>query len=272
MIFAGRRMESLVGLGEEANHAAHPGNSHHGGSHVTREIDTSLKELVPGRIWTKKYPIHYAGCDFFARTTLVRLQSGDLVVHSPGPFEAALRDELRPIGRVAHLVAPGSYHYFYVADWQRAYPESSVWICPGVERKCPQLEFDGLLSDHSPAAWHDELDQVLVRGNRFIWEVAFFDRRSKTLILTDLIENIGDQTEGSNWMLKLWWKVVFHMWNEPRPAPEYQMGWKDKAAAKRSLERILEWDFERVIIAHGDNLDRDAKQSVRAAWARPLGG
>ncbi|MBW2719758.1 MAG: hypothetical protein JRD94_14790, partial [Deltaproteobacteria bacterium] len=94
----------------------------------------------------------------------------------------------------------------------------------------------------------DQIDQVLVRGNRFMWEVAFFDRASKTLILTDLIENIGDQTEGTDWVLKLWWKAVMHMWDKPRPAPEYQMGWKDKAAAKRSLERILEWDFDRIVM------------------------
>jgi hypothetical protein len=67
-----------------------------------------------------------------------------------------------------------------------------------------------------------------------------------------------------------WWKAVMHMLNRPRPAPEYQMGWKDKAAAKRSLERILAWDFERVIIAHGENLESDAKQAMRAAWAKPL--
>ena len=144
------------------------------------------------------------------------------------------------------------------------------WICPGVERKCPDLEFDWFLSDHPPDAWAAELDQVLVRGNRFIWEVAFFDRASRTLILTDLIENIGDQTEGTDWVLKLWWKAVTHMWDKPRPAPEYQMGWKDKAAAKRSLERILEWDFERIVIAHGDNIEAGAKAVARQAWAKPL--
>jgi glyoxylase-like metal-dependent hydrolase (beta-lactamase superfamily II) len=233
-------------------------------------IDTSLLEYVPGRIWTKKYPIHYAGCDFFARTTLVRLRSGDVLVHSPCPIDATLVQQLEPIGRVAHIVAPGNYHYFHVADWQRAFPEAAVWICPGVERKRADLEFDWFLADRPPPVWEEELDQVLVRGNRIVWEVAFLDKPSKTLVLTDLVENMGDGTEGTNWVLRFWWKAVMNMWNRPKPAPEYQMGWKDKAAARRSLERILAWDFERVIIAHGENLERDAKEAVRAAWARPL--
>jgi hypothetical protein len=234
------------------------------------DLDARLTEYVPGRIWLKKYPVHYAGADFFARATFVRLNDGSLLVHSPSPIDDALVQQIETIGSVGHIVAPGSYHYFHVSAWQDAFPSATTWICPGVERKCSDLEFDWLLSDHSPSPWADQIDQVLVRGNRFIWEVAFFDRVSKTLILTDLIENIGDETEGTDWVLKLWWKTVMRMWNKPMPAPEYQMGWKDKAAAKRSLERILEWDFERIVIAHGDNIESDAKNLAREAWAKPL--
>jgi hypothetical protein len=49
-----------------------------------------------------------------------------------------------------------------------------------------------------------------------------------------------DRTPHANWQLKLWWKVVFHMWNNPKPAPEYQLGWRDKTAARQSLRDILE--------------------------------
>jgi hypothetical protein len=158
-------------------------------------LDTRLTEYVSGRIWLKKYPVHYAGADFFARATFVRLNDGSVLVHSPSPIDESLVEEIRGIGPLAHIVAPGSYHYFHVSKWQEAFPDATTWICPGVERKCPDLEFDWFLSDHSPDAWAAELDQVLVRGNLFIWEVAFFDRSSKTLILTKLIENIGDKIE-----------------------------------------------------------------------------
>ena len=48
------------------------------------------------------------------------------------------------------------------------------------------------------------------------------------------------------------------------------MGWSDKGAARASLERILAWDFERVVLAHGDCIDTDAKARLREAWANPL--
>jgi hypothetical protein len=191
------------------------------------------------------------------------LSSGDILVHSPCPVDDALTTQVRKIGPLSHIIAPGSYHYFHVSAWQDAFPDATTWICPGVERKSPDLDFDWLLSDHSPETWASEIDQVLVRGNRFIWEVAFLDKPSKTLVLTDLVENIGEQTQGTNWVLKLWWKVVMNMWDKPKPAPEYQMGWSHKASAKRSLERILEWDFERVVIAHGENLDSEPRRDCR---------
>jgi hypothetical protein len=60
------------------------------------------------------------------------------------------------------------------------------------------------------------------------------------------------------------------MWENPKPAPEYQLGWKDKKAARRSLMKILEWDFDRIIIAHGDLIEENARQVALNAWRRPL--
>ena len=92
----------------------------------------------------------------------------------------------------------------------------------------------------------------------------------KTLILTDLIENITDNTANSNWVLKLWCKAVFHMWNHPQAAPEYRMGWKDKAAARTCLLKILDWDFEKIILAHGDLVHSGGQAFARKAWQVPL--
>jgi hypothetical protein len=100
--------------------------------------------------------------------------------------------------------------------------------------------------------------------------VAFYHRSSRTLLLVDLIENFTDQTPNVNWLLKLWWKAVFRMWDNPKPAPEYQMGWQDKTAANRSLRKILEWDFDKIIISHGDLIEVNAKERALEAWAKPL--
>jgi hypothetical protein len=231
----------------------------------------SLTEFVPNQIWLKEYPIHYAGCDFNARMSVVRVSDSKLLLHSPCEIDAPTKQAISALGEVAYIVAPGSYHYFHIPSAQAAFPDANTYICPGVERKRPDIDFDWFLADQPPAAWSDTLDQVLVRGNKYIWEVAFFHKPSQTLLLTDLIENITDQTPNTNWLLKLWWKAVFHMWNNPKPAPEYQLGWKDKAAARQSLQRILDWDFDRIVLSHGDLIDKEAKATAREAWKSPLG-
>jgi hypothetical protein len=229
-----------------------------------------LNNFVPGRIWLREYPIRYAGTRFRARMTVLRLKTGELLIHSPCEMDGELIAEVSGLGEVAHIVAPGTYHYFHVSSCQRAFPKAQTHICPGIEQKRPEISFDWLLGDRPHPQWADELDQVFVRGARFISEVAFFDKVSRTLLLVDLVENIGDETPGTNWVLRLWWKVVMRMWNRPRPAPEYQLAWGKKDDVARALSRILAWDFERVVIAHGDLIEHNAKEVVQAAWEKPL--
>lgn len=231
-----------------------------------------LTEFIPGRIWLCDYPVRYAGSRFLARMTVLRLNSGKLLLHSPCEIDSALAAELSNLGEVAHIVAPGTYHYLHVPSCQARFPEAQTYLCPGVETKRPDLQFDWILGPRPPLEWAEELDQVLIRGTRFISEVAFFDRVSRTLLLVDLIENIGDDTPGTDWVLRFWWKAITRMWNRPAPAPEYQLGWGRRDLVAAALARILEWDFDRVIISHGDLIDVDAKAVVERAWEKPLRG
>lgn len=222
-------------------------------------------------VFTSEYAVRYAGCTFSGRMTIVKLFSGQLLIHSPRDIDADIEAEIEALGPVRFIVAPGNYHHLHIPSCQQAFPSAKTLICPGVERKRPEIGYDKILSDKAEAEYSDEIDQAVIGGNGIINEVAFFHRPSKTLILVDSIENIGDRTPGTNWVLRFWWKYILRMWNVPKPAPEYQMGWKDKDEARRSMERVLGWDFERVIISHGENIVKDAKTVVRQAWCDILG-
>jgi len=56
------------------------------------------------------------------------------------------------------------------------------------------------------------------------------------------------------------------MWNNPKPAPEYQVGWSNRTAASQCFRKILEWDFDQVILAHGDLIESAAKERLQQAW------
>lgn len=223
-----------------------------------------LHELVRDQIWLAPYPVKLAGARFEARMTLARRSDGALLVHSPGPVDDALRRRIETLGRVAVIVAPGNFHHLHVASCQRAFPDAETWICPGVERKQPALRYDGILGDTPPPCLSPDFALAGVFG-RLMSEVAMLHRPSGTLLLVDLIENIGDQTPGTNWLLKACWKLL-GMWNVAVPAPEYRFGWRNRAENRAMLETILSWDFERIVLAHGDLIEHDAKAIARRAW------
>lgn len=218
-------------------------------------------------IWIMDYPVELLGVAFNARMSVIRLANNKLILHSPGPIDDVVAEAIAELGVVCYIVAPGLFHHMHVKQAQDRYPRAETYICPGVERRDSSLRFDRVLGSHAPAVWCGMIEQELIRGGKYVWEVAMLHKPSKTLLLVDSIEYFTDQTSGTNWQFKLLWKFVLRMWNKPKPAPEYRRGWR---AALPSLSRILEWDFEKIVLSHGDNVLRDAKDLARSAWTPPL--
>ena len=231
---------------------------------------TSLEVFVPDELWLRGYVVSVGGARINARMTVIKLRSGDLLIHSPCAFDETLTAEVAALGSVAAIIAPGNFHWLHVRSCQQAFPQAVTYICPGVEKRAKGLTFDEVLGDEAPALWAGELSQVYLQGTRVMREIAFFHHASKTLILVDMVENVTAATPGTNWFLR----ILFHMigmWNTPSPAPEYRFGWGDKALVRQCMMRILEWDFERVILSHGDLIIRDAKRLIAHAWRTVLG-
>lgn len=74
-------------------------------------------------------------------------------------------------------------------DWQARFPQARSYGPPGLIGKAGKpLRIDETLGEKPPQAWGAAFDQCLVPG-RLLTEVDFFHRVSRTLILTDFIEN-----------------------------------------------------------------------------------
>ncbi len=203
--------------------------------------------------------------------TVIRLENGDLLIHDPCKITLETQKEIRNLGPVKYIVAPGSYHHLFVTDFQSMFPNAETLICPGLERKRNDIPFHWILGNIPDPRWSEELDVVVIQGTKYIWEVPFFHIPSKTLILVDLLENIGDTYvhSTSSW-LRFWWKYVYRMWNNPKAAPEYQMGWGNKERVRIGLERVLNWNAERVILSHGELIENNVRSTLAKAWAPVL--
>lgn len=228
------------------------------------------QEFVKNRIWLIEYPILYMGIGCNARTSLIRADDGTLIVHSPAPLTDETRRFVDDLGPVKTILAPGTFHNLYAAQWRDAYGDAQLYVCPGLERKVPSLRNAAIIRDGVRYPWSAELDHLTTQGFWLINEVVFLHRSTRTLIVTDLIESFTDETP-ANWVTQFWLKYVFFMWNHPKPAPEYQLGWSSRRKARAMLERVLEWDFTQIVVGHGQLFRDDAKAVARRAWSSFLG-
>ena len=221
-----------------------------------------LKQLADN-LWVAERPQTFYGLPVGTRMTVIRLAGGRLLLHSPVALEPELRAELDAIGRVSFAVAPNRVHHLYAGGVAQAYPGARLWVAPGLQRKRPDLVFEAVLDDDPPEEWRTEVDQVFFRGRPYENEVTFFHRPSRTLILCDLAFNVGPNDAWSTRFLMKLIRSYGHL------GPSKLDPWliRDRRAARASLEHILAWDFDRIIVAHGDVLESGGHEVLREGYA-----
>jgi hypothetical protein len=204
---------------------------------------------------------------FPTRATIVRLPSGELWVHSPVRGSAALFEALEALGAVGHLIAPNSLHHSYIAEWKARFPAARIHAVPGLADKISP-PIDSVLGAEPDRAWSGVMDQTLVRGG-FLSEAIFFHGPAKTLILTDLIENFEPHRVRRpllRWALRLAGAA-----DPDGKAPvDLRLSFaRHRSAVRAAAEVMLEWEPERIIMAHGRIYDRNGVSELRRAfrWA-----
>ena len=197
--------------------------------------------------------------------TVVPLPNGDLVVHSPVALTEERRREVDALGRVAHVVAPNAFHHLFAAEWAAAYPDATVHAPVQLEKKRPDLRIDRLLSDAPPPEWAGALEPLALNGT-MLHETVLVHTPSRTLISSDLVEN---QQTVDHFPTRLYLQLSGAYRRVAWPGP-LRIAYRDKKAARRSIDELLERDFDRAVVAHGDVIDAGAKDAIRAAleWVR----
>lgn len=206
---------------------------------------------------------------FPTRMTIVRLSNGELWCHSPTELTQELKAQIDSLGSVRHLISPNKIHYAHIGTWARAYPEAIAWASPGVRDRAAQQEieisFNADLENEPPLQWAADLDQLVFQGSRFMDEVVFFHRKSSTLILTDLIENFELHKVGKwfGWLTKL---VGIADPDGQTPLDLRMTFWQQKEQARSCFEQMLQWNPEKVILAHGRWYEHNGAAELRRAF------
>lgn len=224
--------------------------------------DNKINSIAPN-LWVVDYPQKFLGMEFGTRMTIIRLKSGDLFLHSPVKLTDNTLKILDSIGKVRYIVSPNKFHHLHVDDYFNSFPDAEIFAAPSLEKKRSDLPFHGTLSKETVYGWQKEIDHLIFGGMPLFNEVEFFHSESNTLILTDLILNFGTSFR---FLTKILLQIdgVYNRFAVPRLTRYIAI--KDKVKARESVNKILSWDFDRVILAHGNILDVGGRDAVKNAF------
>ena len=211
-------------------------------------------------IWTDTRRAKFFGVETGTRMTVVRLEAGGLFVCSPVPLDAATRREVDALGEVRAVVAPSIFHHLSVGEWMAAYPKAVFAACPGLEWNRADLAFTSILGDVPHAVWAGDLAQVYFSSRREN-EVVFFHYRTHTLICCDALLNLSVHDLTST-------RLVARLMGNRAPGVGYLERFmiRDRALARRQVDRILAWDIDAIVLAHGGLVASGGREVVRHAY------
>jgi Domain of unknown function (DUF4336) len=217
-------------------------------------------------LWTVPVPHRFLGLHLGTRMTIVRLPGGGLWLHSVVAVDDLLADEIQANGTVEHIVMPNLYHHVYVTDAIQRWPAARVHAPAAMRRKRPEVRIDVDLSEAPDPDWGGGLIPVHIDGS-ILDETVFVHRPTRTLVCADLVENFDTSPDALTRLYLtaagLRGRVGFSRFFRPV--------YRDRRATRRSLERLLALDFDRVSLAHGRVLDQGGPAAVREAyrWLKP---
>lgn len=221
-----------------------------------------MLEPIADGVWTLACPLRFWGVETGARMTLMRLSHGRLLVHSPIGLTPPLKSAVDALGPVVALVAPSKFHHLFVGQWKAAWPDALVCCCPGLEHKRADLRWDRVLSDEPEPEWRGEMDQVHFGARPLEDEVVFHHRASRTMVCADAVFNLGRHPSPVT-------RAVAFLLGNRRPGATWLERFliRDRAAARRQIDRMLAWNAERIVLAHGPIVGRDGTEVLRRAYA-----
>jgi hypothetical protein len=193
----------------------------------------------------------------------LRLTDRTLLVHSPVALTPERRARVDELGTVAHLYAPNTFHHLHVGEWARAYPDARVHAPPGLAKKRPDLRIDRVHGAVPEPAFDGVVDELRIDGFR-MQETVLFHRPSSTLVVADLVHNIG---RPRHWWTRLYTSVMGFYDRVALSRFIRLTAFPDRVAARRSIDLVLACPFERAIVGHGPPLVDDARATLERVWA-----
>ncbi len=239
----------------------------------TYEPTGILKPVTDG-VWIIDGPVirfGYLGMKFPfpTRTTIVQLADGGLWVHSPTELSPSLKSEVDALGRVRYLIAPNRIHYWWMGEWVAAYPDAMTYAAPGVQEQARSngwfADYNADLAVDGEYPWSGELKMLLVPGG-YLTEAVFFHDTSRTLVITDLIQNYECEK-----IARPFFRIMSRQSGAVEPDGKMPVDLRStfffyREQMTEAVQTMISWQPRRIIIAHGRWYEENAMTELKRAF------
>jgi len=229
---------------------------------------------IDKNIWVSEQQFKFLGLEVGTRMTVIRLGNGELIVISPIDVEEITIQQINELGNVTVIIAPNCYHHLFLTNFKSIYPDAEIWVAPGLDSKRPNITIDRIFNERGKIGDLDEVEYLLFAGFQTIGignsgilnEIVFWHRESQSLILTDTAFHFDVSFP---WQTRLIARILGGD-RQLEPTLLEKLASRDKEQVKQSIQKVLCWNFHRVIMAHGSIIERDGKRQLQAGYERFL--
>lgn len=206
-----------------------------------------------------QFPWPAFGIDFARNVTLLRLRDGRLVIHSTAPFHPEDVAAIRRWGEPGWLVEATLMHDTFAKAGHEAFP-SIPYLAPSGFAQATGLATIPLLPP--PEAWVGEIEVLAIAGLRWPNEHAILHRTSGTLVVGDFLFHFPPEIRG--WA-RFFVRRIMRLPRLVGLSVFFGFMIRDREAFAKSMRTVLEWEFDRIIVAHRTPIVREAKTVLRKA-------
>ncbi|KAL1606469.1 hypothetical protein SLS60_003873 [Paraconiothyrium brasiliense] len=243
-----------------------------------------IRDVVPRTITTLSVPFaRFGRMRIGGRATIVRLQNGSLAVFSPVALTEEVKQKVAELGEVKYITALdfeslmfGLKHHIFLGPWYAAYPNAKVLGPEGLpekrkSQKNEDVPFAHVFTKDKPITSIDpdfdrefEWEYVPAHQNK---EIVFNHKPTRTLIEADLMFNYPSteqysktkESATSGILTKIFGMFTSTQGKGQKRAIWYGISSGDRMGFSRSVSKIHQWDFDRIIPCHGDVIESGGK-------------
>ncbi len=194
------------------------------------------------------------------RSPVVTLKNNTILI-SPG--STLTSEQLRGLGNITDIVAPNLLHCAGMKLATTIFPNAKVWGVEGAQQAKPDIKWTHILTTQ---AWpyQDELALIPIEGMPAINEAVFVHKSTRTLIVTDFCFNLVNAKGLGAWIIL----NLFGTYRQFGVSKFFARYVKDRTAFEKSVKNLFTYDFEKIVVGHGEIVQEKAKEKLLAALAK----